>query len=163
MAHVELSLSEALVPPARPAGGAVGPAGGYPGPEQPEDSLSRWAVAVHAAAEPCLLIDARSRIVATSGAGRELLGLAEPALTDGRPLLETLQLIDFTAAPSALEEADAVKIPPLLALSSGRLARGLLRVGPAGADEPPDTLDAVTTPLLEGGEVVGSLTFLSAI
>jgi PAS domain-containing protein len=165
VAHVELSLSEALVPPARTPTSHTGSAGPHLGhrPGPPQDTLSRWAVAVAAAAEPCLLIDARSRIVASSAAYRELLGLADPAAAAGRPLLDTLQLIDFTAAPSPLDEVDADKIPPLLALNSGRLARGLLRVGPAGAGEPPGTLDAITTPLLEGGAVVGSLTFLSAI
>jgi hypothetical protein len=169
VAHVELSLSEALVPPARTPAGHAGPAEPHPGyrPEPPQDTpldtLGRWAVAVAAAAEPCLLIDARSRIVASSAACRKLLGLADPALTAGRPLLGTLELIDFTAAPSPLDEADADKIPPLLALNSGRLARGLLRVGPAGAGEPAGTLDAITTPLLEDDAVVGSLTFLSAI
>lgn len=180
MAHVELSLSEALMPPVRTPTGSVGSAGRHPEPahrmpaervpapdqahphQAHQGSLRRWAAAVDAAAEPCLLIDDQTRIVASSAACRELLGLADPVLTAGRPLLETLQLVDFTAAPSPLDVADADKIPPLLALNSARLARGLLRVGPIGG-EPAGTVDAMTTPVLDDGAVVGSLTFLSAI
>lgn len=162
MAHVELSLSEALVPPAaRPKPEAPEPPPASP-PAQPETGVRRWAAAVDAAAEACLLIDAQTRIVASSGACRDLLGLADPVLTAGRPLLETLQLVDFTAERSTLDEADADRIPPLLALNSKRLARGLLRVGPLGG-EVGRTVDAITTPLLEGEAVVGSLTFLSGI
>lgn len=151
MAHVELSLSEALVVPA--------PTPVEPGP----GTLRRWAAAVSTAAEPCLVIDAETRIVASSVACRKLLGLADSALTAGRLLLDTLRLVDFTAAPSQLDVADADKIPPLLALTSGRLARGLMRVCLSGPPDPAATVDAITTPLVEAGVVVGSLTFLSAI
>jgi PAS domain-containing protein len=151
VAHVELSLSEALVVSA-------------PTPVEPDPgTLRRWAAAVAAAAEPCLVIDAETRIVATSLACRELLGLADPALTAGRHLLDTLRLVDFTAAPNQLDVADADKIPPLLALTSGRLARGLMRVSLAAPPDPAATVDAITTPLVETGIVVGSLTFLSPI
>jgi len=51
-------------------------------------------------------------------------------------------------------------MPPLLALSSGRLARGLVRIRCASG---PCTFDAIATPLTEDGKVVGSLTFFSAI
>ena len=58
-----------------------------------------------------------------------------------------LRLIDFTADGRELDETDAEKIPPLLAIRSERLARGLMRVVPEPG-EPPVTVDAITTPLL---------------
>ncbi|GAB3795211.1 hypothetical protein [Micromonospora zhanjiangensis] len=150
MAHLELSLSDAFVPAATPP----------PGP----DSLARWIATVTGAPEPCLVIDQRTRIVAISQACCDLICLGSPEDTVGRPLLDAgVRLIDFTAARGELAEQDIDKIPPLLALSSGRLARGLLRVSgkPAGATTA--TVDAIATPLFSDGSVAGSLTFLSEV
>jgi hypothetical protein len=52
------------------------------------------------------------------------------------------------------------KIPPLLAMSSQRLSRGLLRVDRDGTTA---TLDAIATPLFDDGRLAGSLTFFSEI
>jgi hypothetical protein len=52
-------------------------------------------------------------------------------------------------------------IPPLLAVTSGRLARGLLRVQRPG--QLPGTVDAIATPLRDGDTVVGSLTFFAEV
>jgi hypothetical protein len=153
VAHVELSLSGAIVPQARtPAEADLVP------------NLERWAGTVLAAAEPCLVIDARTTILAMSVSCGELLGLGKPAEAVGQPLLEggALRLIDFTASGDELPRPEVEKIPPLLALRSRRLARGLMRV-PASADEGPLTIDAVATPLVEGEQVVASLTFFSAV
>ena len=54
-------------------------------------------------------------------------------------------------------------IGPLdLALTSERLARGLMRVQPDGEDSHL-TVDAIASPLSEAGRVAASLTFFSAI
>ncbi|NYF55963.1 hypothetical protein [Micromonospora purpureochromogenes] len=152
MAHVELSLSEVFAPASRT-------------PTEPGcDNVGQWSAMVSHAEEPCLLIDADTRVVAISSAGCELLCLGAPEDVVGLPLLEGgLRLLDFTAARGELTEQETDKIPPLLALHSGRLARGLLRVQPAGEDAPDATVDAISTPVLTDGSVAGSLTFFSEI
>ena len=152
MAHVELSLSGAFVPQART-------------PVEAEflNSAERWTSTVMAAAEPCLIINAEGAIFARSPACGDLFGLDKPAEAIGRQLTATLSLIDFTASAGALEVPDADKIPPLLAVRSARLARGLMRVV-AEPGEAPLTVDAISTPLLAGDErVLGSLTFFSPV
>jgi len=55
----------------------------------------------------------------------------------------------------------ADKIPPLLAIASGGLARGLLRVrDEAGASR---TVDAVSSALCDGSSVVGSITYFAPV
>ncbi|MFD2766360.1 hypothetical protein [Micromonospora eburnea] len=151
MAHVELSLSEVFVPaPGTPT-------------EQESDNVGQWSDAVQRAAEPCLLLDADTTVVAISSSGSELLRLGTPEDVIGQPLLAGgLRLVDFTAVPNELTEQDADKIPPLLALHSGRLARGLLRVQGPGTDAG-TTVDAISTPVLANGEVAGSLTFFAKV
>lgn len=152
MAHVELSLSEVFPPTA-----------GAP-PEHESDTLGRWSSTVSHADEPCLLIDFRTRVVAVSAAGCELLGLGAPEDVIGLPLLDGgLRLLDFTANRCELADQEVDKIPPLLALSSGGLARGLLRVQAATAGTPDATVDAISTPVLADGAVAGSLTFFSEV
>lgn len=151
MAHVELSLSEAFVPPTAPP------------PNQESDSFALWSNAVSLAAEPCLLIDVTTIIVAVSPSCCTLLGLPAPAEVVNRPLRAgQLRLLDFTAARGALPEPEVDKIPPLLALCSARPARGLLRVcgRPGGSDT---TVDAVATPLSRDGVLAGSLTFFAVV
>ena len=152
MAHVELSLSGAFVPQAR-------------GPAEAEfvAGIERWTTTVALAPEPCLVIDVTSTILAVSSTGSELLGLGKPADAVGQPLLGgVLRLIDFTAGGGALADLEIEKIPPLLAIRSARLARGLMRVQtePGG---PALTVDAIATPLTLQDQVVASLTFFSAI
>ncbi|NBE82255.1 PAS domain-containing protein [Micromonospora rubida] len=152
MAHVELSISEVFVPAARTP------------PEQESDNFGQWSATVSHAAEPCLLIDADTRVVAISSAGCELLCLCCPEDVIGLPLLDgCLRLLDFTANRGELTEQDTDKIPPLLALHSKRLARGLLRVQASTAGRSDATVDAISTPVLTHGEVAGSLTFFSEI
>jgi hypothetical protein len=137
--HVELSVSEPHIVRVRP------PA---------ERSLDRWAAAVSGAAEQCLVIDDRAVVVAMSASLEDALGVTEPPV--GRGLLDgVLQVLDF-ANGDVLTGAEVGKIPPLLALSSGQLARGLLRVRVARGN---GTFDAVATPIGEGEFVTGSLTF----
>lgn len=153
MTHVELSLSEALAPspwiPAEP---------------EYDEGLDRWSATVRLAAEPCLVIDAEARIMAASASCCALLGLGDPAAIVGRCLLDgVLRLLDFTAARRELTEAELDTIPPLLALSSGRLARGLIRVQHHAHPDLDATVDAVATPLWGREAAVGALTFFSLV
>jgi PAS domain-containing protein len=127
-----------------------------------ESNVERWASTVLVATEPCLIINTEGQIAAISPAGSDLLGLDKPAEAIGRKLADAIVLVDFTANAGALEEPEAGNIPPLLAVRSERLARGLMRVLP-GADQPPLTVDAIATPLLDGERVLGSLTFFSPV
>jgi hypothetical protein len=153
VAHVELSLSEPFVDPGRDT------------PPEGGGSLQRWARAVAEADEPCLVLEhasvvVESVIMAVSPAAARMLGFPDLDSAVGRRLFDVLQLVDFTSSPLALPGGDLEKIPPVLASSSGRLARGLLRV------RTPDevlTVDAIATPLFDAGRPVGSLTFFSQI
>lgn len=151
MAHVELSLSGAFVPQARtPADAEFTP------------GVDRWTATVNTAAEPCLVIDASTTIQAVSVSCCELFGLGKPVEVIGRQLGDALRLIDFTAGAGDLDESDVEKIPPLLAIRSERLARGLLRLVP-DPEAAPLTVDAIATPLLGDERVAGSLTFFSPV
>lgn len=144
MPHVELSISEAS--PTDPG----------------ESTLTRWAVAVATAEEPCLVLDADKMIVAASVSCGELIGLGDPDAAAGLPLREAVgHLVDFTSERQALDDSEVGKIPPLLAITSGHLARGLIRVSSPRHDA--TTLDAIATPLFAGDTVVGSLTFFLRI
>ena len=141
--HVELSISD---PHIARSGTAA------------ESTLDRWGATVADAAEPTLVIDEHTVVVAVSASFEDLLGFGESAVD--RPLLDgVLQLLDF-ADGGALDPAEVAKTPPLLALSSGRLARGLVRVRCSTGSR---TFDAIATPLSEDGRIVGSLTFFSAV
>lgn len=154
LAHVELSLTEAP-----PSGEVRGPLD-----LDPVTNLDRWVAVVSAAVEPCLIIDADAVILATSPSCCELFELGDPSATVGRFLLGgVLQLVDFTAARGELTGAEIDKIPPLLALSSGRLARGLMRVQCGQKPGRTRTVDAIATPIWEGTRSAGSLTFFSEI
>jgi PAS domain-containing protein len=128
---------------------------------EPTSSLEHWATAVSTASEPCLVVDSISMIVAASPAACTLLGFDTQADAVGRHLAAgVLRLLDFTSAGAPLPDSEMEKIPPVLAYSSGRLARGLLRVQ-SGAEV--RTVDAIASPLFDGRKVVGSLTFFSQI
>ncbi|GLY04935.1 MULTISPECIES: PAS domain-containing protein [Actinoplanes] len=151
MAHVELSLSGAFVPQAR-----------TPAEAEFVSSVERWASTVASAVEPCLVVDLSGLIIAVSPSCSELLGLGKPVEALGQRLASALRLIDFTAGAGRLETAEADNIPPLQALRTERLARGLMRAV-IGVEETPVTVDAVATPLFSGDRVAGSLTFLSPV
>jgi hypothetical protein len=108
------------------------------------------------------VIDNLATIAAVSQTACSLLGFPAPREVIGCYLCseELLALVDFTPASAALSPADMEKIPPMLALRSGRLARGLMRVR-SGADVV--TMDAIATPLWGSNKVVGSLTFFSLV
>ena len=164
MPHVELSLSDDSLAqdPSRAATTALG-AAPTPAPSG-RVTLQHWAELVSAADEACLVLDADGMIVACSPAFRALLGRPEEAEHDqewvGRGLLEALFLVDLTGAAEPLAPWEAERIPPLLALSTGKLARGVIRVRLGDSVR---TVDAVSTPLGgvgDGQGVSGSLTFL---
>jgi hypothetical protein len=69
-------------------------------------------------------------------------------------------MIDFSADGGRLSDTEVAKVPPLLAVSSGRLARGLVRVRSGDAVA---TLDAIATPIGPADAVAGSLTFFSPV
>jgi hypothetical protein len=142
--HVELSLSEVADL------GATRPG-----------SLDRWASVVATATEPCLVLDAAGTVIAASPGCEGLLGI-NPAVARGRRLLDgVLHLLDFNAVSGELPDWEADKIPPLLAIASGGLARGLLRVrDEAGASR---TVDAVSAALCDGSSVVGSITYFAPV
>jgi len=152
VAHVELSLSGAFVPQAR-----------TPAEVEFVTGIEKWTSTVAAAPEPCLVIDVTMTILAVSSSASELLGLGKAADAVGQPLLGgVLRLIDFTAGGGELADLEIEKIPPLFAIRSARLARGLMRVQaePGGQAL---TVDAIATPLTHDDQVVASLTFFSAI
>jgi hypothetical protein len=142
--HVELSVSESAF--ARPR-------------QTFDSSLAKWAMAAADAEEHCLVIDHGALIVAISASFEALLGLTVTAI--GRPMVgSVMTLLDFGDGLE-LGDAEIGKTPPLLALSSGRLARGLMRV--RGAGDTCCTLDAISTPLIEQSAITGSLTFFSEV
>nr|WP_240939948.1 PAS domain-containing protein [Planosporangium flavigriseum] len=120
--------------------------------------MGRWAKAVADAAESSLVIDAESIVVALSPACQEMFGLDRPPID--RPLLEVLHLLDFSNSMRALGQGELRKIPPLLALDSGQLARGLMRVE---CRDGPRTVDAIATPVCDSAGQVGSLTFFCPV
>ncbi|MCA2212657.1 PAS domain-containing protein [Jidongwangia harbinensis] len=153
MAHVELSLSGAFVPQAR-----------TPAESEFLSNVERWAATVATSVEPCLIIDVATTILALSPSCSELLGLGKPADAVGQPLLGdgALRLIDFTAGGGELDEPEVEKIPPLLAIRSERLARGLMRVQLDDGNEHL-TVDAIATPLIAANQVVASLSFFAPV
>jgi len=153
VAHVELSLSGGFVPQAR-----------TPAEAEFVADIDRWTSTVATAVEPCLVIDVATTILAVSPSCGELLGLGKPAEAVGQRLLGggVLRLIDFTAGGGELDEPEIEKIPPLLAIRSQRLARGLMRVQTDGAATNL-TVDAIATPLVAADQVVASLSFFSAV
>ncbi len=150
MAHVELSVTDPQFPSALPTELAVA---------EPLRSLDRWMAAATGAAEACLVLNELLDIVAVSPTACRLLGFEHPSELLRRNLLAGLvRLVDFNQRPRPLPQGEIEKTPPVLARDTGRLARGLLRVETPGGVV---TLDAVATPLFDGGAVVGSLTFLA--
>jgi hypothetical protein len=126
-------------------------------------SLDRWASVVPGAAEPSLVVAADTTIIAASASCAEMIGLGDPEDARGRRLRDAgVQLVDFTTSLDELDPTEADKIPPLLAISSRRLARGLMRVV-CPESKVARTMDAIATPLWDGVTVVGSLTFFSQI
>jgi hypothetical protein len=119
-------------------------------------SLSMWADTASVANEPCIVIDRVGDVVAASPGCADLF-MIDVAAAAGRALVgAVLDLRDFSARQGTLPDWEVKKIPPLLALSSRALARGLLRVWVGNSAE---TVDAISVPLIDSGVIVGSLSF----
>ncbi len=124
-------------------------------------ALQRWISLVNGAQEPCLVLDRAGAIAGCSPSSVTLLDLPEPSAAVGRGLLDGILVpVDFTAAGRGLSEWELAHIPPLLTLATGGLARGLIRLRTGQAIR---TIDAISTPLLDGAEMIGSLTFFHEI
>jgi hypothetical protein len=103
---------------------------------------SAWLLAVRTSAEACLLLDADGRICAASSAAGKLIGGVTDAI--GAKFADLVSSVDFTsgAAPDLEPERS---MPPLRALATGGMARGLMRV--RVSDGTLVTYDVVAVPL----------------
>ena len=100
-------------------------------------------------------------VIAASDLCGELLGF-NPSQAVGRHLVDgVLRLLDFNAVSGELPGWEVDKIPPLLAVKSGGLARGLLRF--TNSVGVPSTVDAISAPLRDGPRIVGSVTFFAPV
>jgi PAS domain-containing protein len=122
--------------------------------------LELWALTVSAAVEPCLVIDAGGLVVAASPGYGELFSVPDVAILPGHHLADVLELRDFNRSSGRLPAGEIDKIPPLLAITSRGLARGLLRVLSASKTS---LVDAISVPLGGPDAVSGSLTFFSKV
>lgn len=124
----------------------------------PASPLARWGGAVAGAEDGCVVLDRGGWIVSISLRAAALLGADRRQLL-GKHLLEVVPFVDFDSGGS--DPAYAPRVPPLLALSAGTLARGIVRVQTQTGRR---TLDIVAAPLLgTDGLIAGSLSFLSPI
>ena len=117
--------------------------------------LDDWASRVRDGAEAMLLVDASGRLVALSAAAGALLGL-EPTTSAGAMLLDLVEVVDFTAAAVPVPDPD-IQLPPLRAIVTGRLNRGLVRLR---SDARVRSYDVVGIPLADSAGAVG---FLAAV
>jgi PAS domain-containing protein len=117
--------------------------------------IAAWVPAVRASTEACLLLDADGRICAASPGAARVVG--DPSASIGARFCDLVATVDFTsgAAPDLQPER---AMPPLRALATGGLARGLMRV--RVADGGLVTYDVVAVPL-EGQR--GVLAFFVAV
>lgn len=122
------------------------------------DALARWVAVASASPDACIVVDHSGRVAAVSANAAALLGEA-PAAMVGRGLVDgVLELVDFSDEAGPGDR----RIPPLLALTSDVLTRGLLRI--RRSDGRRLTIDAVAAPLhAGGGRVVGALAFLAVV
>jgi len=133
---------------------------GFTGRPRFDSSLDLWGHTARQAQEPCLVLDVNANVVAASpGCGEMFAFTATDAV--GRRLTDVLRLLDFNAVAGKLPEWEVDKVPPLLAISTAVLARGLLRL--RKADGSAVTVDAISVPLRDGVRVVGSLTFFAPV
>jgi hypothetical protein len=126
----------------------------------PDDEISvgvnAWSLRITEAQETALLLNSRGRVVAISTGAALALSL-DAANAIGKPLRELLTLVDFSATGVPVEDPD-VQLPPLKALRSQSMARGLVRLRLKGGVLA--TYDCVGVPLA-GGE--GALAFFAEV
>jgi hypothetical protein len=103
-----------------------------------------WLPAVQASSEACLLLDRDGRVVAASAPVGVVLGTTSTRAVGAR-FSDLVTAVDFTS--DAAPETDPERtVPPLRALATGGLARGLLRLRSAASGEL-ITYDVVAVPL----------------
>ena len=118
------------------------------------ECLALWTQQVRDAVEPALVLDADGRVTAMSAGAGALLGV-DPSTCVGTRLLELIVLVDFTETGVPLVDAE-MSAPPLRALRSGRMSRGLMRLRLPLGTMP--TFDVVGVPLAHGAGALGFLT-----
>lgn len=99
-----------------------------------------WHAAVSASGEACLLLDRETRVVAASATVGAVLGTTAAL---GARFADLVTAVDFTAGALPDEELER-SMPPLRALHTGGLARGLLRLRSAAGLV---TYDVIAVPL----------------
>ena len=118
--------------------------------------VEAWSRRITEAQETAVLLNDRGRVLAMSTGAALALGL-DAAQAIGRPLRELLVLVDFSATGVPVEDPE-VQLPPLKALRSGSMARGLVRLRLPG--DVLVTYDCVGVPLAGGA---GALAFFAAV
>jgi PAS domain-containing protein len=130
-------------------------------PELRVEPLAAWVAVASGSVDACLVLDDRGRVAGCSQPAGELLGELPKEMV-GRPLVgDVIEVVDFSAQAGP-GDSYALRIPPLLALTSERPTRGLLRVRHGNGRRV--TLDAVSAPVhAVGGILAGSVSFFTAI
>lgn len=139
--------------PLRPAAGQDGDLRIVRAPD-----LGSWTATVRASQDPCLLLDAAGRVAAASAGALGSL-LVQDAERDvvGKHVAEVLALTDFQPLPGDIG-GTLDHLPPLLALASGGLSRGLLRL--RGPGDRLLTVDMVAAALHDAdGALAGVIAF----
>jgi PAS domain-containing protein len=114
-----------------------------------------WHAAVGASEEACLLLDRDARVVAASAAVGAVLGTTAASAVGAR-FVDLVTAVDFTSGAAPDQELER-SMPPLRALATGGLARGLLRLRSSAGLV---TYDVVAVPL--SGQS-GALAFFLAV
>ncbi|MFL6138897.1 MAG: PAS domain-containing protein [Frankiaceae bacterium] len=125
-----------------------------------DDPVAGWAKLAADSADLVVVLDATGSVLAVSAAAADLFADVGVDQITGRHLLDVLDLVDFNPTPGdASMYAD--RIPPLLAIASNALSRGLLRVRTGGLTV---TLDAVAAPVHDrSGALAGVVAFLARL
>lgn len=105
--------------------------------------VAGWVGAVRSSGEACLLLEADGRVAAASDSAGPVLGTTSSAAIGAR-FVDLVTAVDFTSGAGPAQELER-SIPPLRALATGGLARGLLRLRSVGGGL--TTYDVVAVPL----------------
>ena len=114
-----------------------------------------WHAAVQSSEEACLLLDGDTRVVAASEAVGAVLGTTAASAV-GAKFVDLVTAVDFTSGAAPDLELER-SVPPLRALTTGGMARGLLRLRSSAGLV---TYDVVAVPL--SGQS-GALAFFLAV